>query len=79
MISFAYFILFYYSISSIIIITIIIIIFGETGVWTQGFALALAMPLVHFSLVILEMGGGSLELFAWAGLELKSSQSQPPK
>jgi hypothetical protein len=37
----------------------------------------LAMPLVHFVLVTLEMK--SHELFAWAGLEPESSQSQPPK
>jgi hypothetical protein len=36
-----------------------------------------ATPPVHFALVILEIG--SHELFAWAGLEPRSSQSQPPK
>jgi hypothetical protein len=46
----------------------------ETGIWTKGFKLAKkhsttwATPLVHFSLVILEMG--CHKLFAQAGLEL---------
>jgi hypothetical protein len=35
------------------------------------------LPPLHFALVILEMG--ILELFAWAGLKLQSSQSQPSK
>jgi hypothetical protein len=32
---------------------------------------------VHFALIILEMG--SPELFAWVGLKLWSSSSQPPQ
>jgi hypothetical protein len=57
--------------------------FGGTGIWTYGFTLAQqhstawATPPVHFALVILETD--SLELFARAGLEPRSSQSQPPK
>jgi hypothetical protein len=34
-----------------------------------------ALPLVHFALIILDLG--SWELFAWAGLEPWSSRSQP--
>jgi hypothetical protein len=52
--------------------------FSGTGVWTQG-STAWATPLVHFILVILEMGGVSHKLFVWAGLKPKSSRSQPPK
>jgi hypothetical protein len=61
--------------------------FCETGIWTselRAFHLqsrhfaAWATPPVHFALVILQMElGGSV--FAWAGLELWSSPSQPPK
>jgi hypothetical protein len=59
--------------------------FDRTRVWTQPFALvkqsrcstAWATSPVHFSLVILEMG--SCELFAQAGFETWSSQSQPPR
>jgi hypothetical protein len=52
-------------------------------VWTQGFVLAKqcsnawTTPLVHFALVILEMG--SQELFAWSVLEPWSSWSRPSK
>jgi hypothetical protein len=38
---------------------------------------SLESPPAHFALVILEMG--SHKLFAWVGLELWSTQSQPPK
>jgi hypothetical protein len=39
-----------------------------------GTLITWAIPPVHFALLILEM-----ELFAWAGLELTFSWSQPPK
>jgi hypothetical protein len=56
---------------------------GGTGVWTQDFTLqsrhstAWAILSVHFAVVILEME--SCELFARAGLQPRSSWSQPPK
>jgi hypothetical protein len=53
----------------------------ELGAWrlqNRSSSAGAALP-VHFVLVILEMGGYPLKLFAQAGLEPQSSQSQPPK
>jgi hypothetical protein len=61
--------------------------FGKTGVWTQGFAFAkqALYPLSYSSSPFCSsyfgdaVGGVSHKLFAWAGFELWSSWSQPPK
>jgi hypothetical protein len=50
---------------------------NETPDWTRRpYGVSISPP-VHFALLIVEMG--SQELFDQAGLEPRSSQSQPPK
>jgi hypothetical protein len=53
--------------------------FGGTGIELRTLHLqsSWVTPPVHFAVVILEMG--SCEVFAHAGLQLWSSQSQPPQ